>query len=83
MQERFFRNMIEMDQDFWIIKNFILQFVVIYFEILICLEVFYQSGMRPPPQQAIGDFFRKFDTDGNGLIDINEFKEFLIQFNQL
>ena len=41
------------------------------------------NNMPPPPQQAIGDFFRKFDTDGNGLIDRQEFQEFLLKFNQL
>ena len=39
------------------------------------------NGMAPPPQQAIGDFFQKFDQDKNGLIDFNEFRNFVLQFN--
>ena len=46
-------------------------------------DVYQQSGMQPPPQNVVGDFFRKFDSDGNGLIDMEEFLEFLYKFNQL
>lgn len=39
------------------------------------------NNMAPPPQQAIGDFFQKFDEDKNGLIDYNEFRKFIMMFN--
>ena len=39
------------------------------------------SQMPPPPQAAVADFFRKFDQDKNGLIDYNEFSNFVKRFN--
>jgi Ca2+-binding EF-hand superfamily protein len=39
--------------------------------------------MPAPPQQAIADFFQKFDQDKNGLIDFNEFRNFVLAFNGL
>ena len=41
------------------------------------------NQMPPPPQQAIGDFFVKFDEDKNGLIDYQEFRKFLFMFNNI
>ena len=41
------------------------------------------NNMPPPPQQAIGDFFQKFDEDKNGLIDYKEFTKFVMKFNGL
>ena len=44
-------------------------------------EMYAMNRMQPPPQQAIGDFFQKFDQDKNGLIDYGEFRNFVLQFN--
>lgn len=45
--------------------------------------MYQMNNMPPPPPNAIADFFRKFDTDGNGLIDYQEFRQFLLKFNGL
>lgn len=44
-------------------------------------ELFVNNGLQPPNPQHILMLMNTFDSDRNGLMDINEFRQFLLRLN--